>query len=52
MVKCTYCNKEFESFRGVMLVNSVTGKISNFCSRKCRAYASMGRRKGKWAKGK
>jgi len=52
MPKCSYCGKNFEAFRGVMVVDSITGNIRYYCSSKCRKYALMGRRKGKWTRRK
>ena len=48
MPKCTYCGKEYEFPRGLTLVDSV-GKVKYFCSHKCRKYAEMVKKKGKWA---
>lgn len=48
MPKCTYCGKDYEFPRGLTLVDLV-GKIRYFCSSKCRKYALMNRKKGKWA---
>ncbi|MEM3405973.1 MAG: 50S ribosomal protein L24 [Candidatus Pacearchaeota archaeon] len=52
MPKCSYCKKEYEFPRGITLVNSNTGHISYFCSRKCRKYSEMNRKKGKWSSSK
>jgi len=49
MPKCTYCNKNYESPRGITVVNSATGHISYFCSSKCRKNAEMKRKKKKWS---
>jgi large subunit ribosomal protein L24e len=48
MPKCTYCGKDYEFPRGLTLVDLV-GRIRYFCSSKCRKYALMNRKKGKWA---
>ena len=52
MVKCTYCGDEYEAPRGVTVVEGISGRAKNFCSSKCRKYADLGKRKGKWAGGK
>ena len=51
MAKCIFCSKNIESGKGVTLVED-TGKINNFCSRKCRKSKKMGRdsKKLPWAK--
>jgi len=49
MPKCSYCGNEYEVPRGVTIVNSVSGHINYFCSRKCRVYSEMNRKKGKWS---
>jgi len=48
MPKCTYCNKDYEAYRGVMIVDSVTGHIKYYCSAKCRKNSEMHRKKKKW----
>ena len=50
MVKCVFCGREEESFRGVHRINN-DGSISYFCSGKCRKNAlNLGRdkRKVRW----
>lgn len=49
MPKCTYCGRDFEAHQGVTVVNSVSGYISYFCSRKCRIYTEMNRKRRKWS---
>ncbi len=46
MAKCSYCNREFERGSGIMLIRN-TGKILNFCSKKCETYMLELRRKAK-----
>jgi len=41
MPKCSYCLKQYPEHKGIMIVDSVSAKISYFCSRKCRRYAEM-----------
>jgi len=48
MPKCSNCGKDYESFLGLQLVDSVTGNIKYFCSSKCRKNALMKRKKRKW----
>ena len=48
MPKCTYCGQNYEFPRGITLVDSI-GKVKHYCSSKCRKYALMNRKKGKWA---
>jgi len=48
MPKCSYCNKDYDFPRGTTLVNSVSGKISYYCSSKCRKNSLMKRKKKKW----
>jgi len=50
MPKCSYCGKNYESYLGVIVVDSVTSKIKYFCSRKCRKYSEMHRKKKKWTR--
>lgn len=49
MPKCSYCSQDFEFPIGVMVVDSTTGNIKFFCSKKCRKNSEMFRRKKKWA---
>jgi ribosomal protein L24E len=49
MVKCSFCGSEYEFPRGVTQVNSTSGHVNYFCSRKCRVYSKMNRKKGKWS---
>ncbi len=49
MVKCSYCNHEYEWPKGTTVVNSTTGEVSYFCCSKCRKYSEMKRKKKKWA---
>jgi len=51
MAKCTFCSKSIAQGRGVTVIED-SGKINNFCSRKCRKYWKMGRDSNKldWAK--
>jgi ribosomal protein L24E len=48
MPKCSYCGQNYEFPRGLTLVDLV-GRIRYYCSSKCRKYAAMNRKKGKWA---
>lgn len=48
MPKCSFCSKQYSEHKGVMIVDSVKGDISYFCSSKCRKNAKMKRRKKKW----
>jgi ribosomal protein L24E len=50
MPKCSYCNKDYESFLGMQVVDAVTGNIRYYCSSKCRKNSEMKRKKKKWAK--
>ncbi|MFH1307410.1 MAG: 50S ribosomal protein L24e [archaeon] len=44
MVKCTFCKRDYnEQIRGTTVVDSASGKISYFCSSKCRKNSEMGR---------
>ena len=50
MVKCTFCGKEENSFKGVHLIKN-DGSTNYFCSSKCRVNAlKLGRdkRKVRW----
>lgn len=38
MVKCVFCGKEEESFRGVHLIRNI-GVVNYYCSNKCRKNA-------------
>jgi len=49
MPKCSYCGKNYEFPKGITIVNSSSGRVSYFCSRKCRRYQEMKRKKGKWS---
>lgn len=54
MVKCSFCGKQIEEGTGMMYVYK-TGKISNFCSGKCRKNTLKLKRnpvKFKWTKEK
>lgn len=44
MTKCSYCGEESDEFKGINVVDSVSGKLRYFCSGKCRAH---GERKAK-----
>jgi len=48
MPKCSYCGSDYEFPRGLTLVDTI-GKVKYYCSSKCRKYALMNRKKGKWA---
>jgi len=48
MAKCSFCGKEYSENKGVVLVNSVSGKITYLCSSKCRKNFEMKRKKRKW----
>lgn len=51
MVKCTFCGREEEPFRGVHLIRNI-GVVNFFCSSKCRKNAltlERDKRKWKWA---
>lgn len=50
MPKCSYCGKDYEWPKGLTFVDSSKSKIFYFCSKKCRRYFEMKRKKGKWAK--
>jgi len=52
MPKCSYCGKTYSEHKGVIVVNSISGKTKFFCSSKCRKNAEMKRKKRKWAKPK
>jgi large subunit ribosomal protein L24e len=48
MVKCSFCGREEESFRGVHLIRNI-GVVSFYCSSKCRKNdTKLGRDKRKW----
>lgn len=50
MVKCVFCGKEEQAFRGLHLIKN-DGSISYFCSNKCRLNAiklGRDRRKVRW----
>lgn len=50
MVKCTFCGKDEDSFKGVHLIKN-DGSIAYFCSSKCRVNAlrlKRDKRKVKW----
>ena len=50
MVKCVFCGKEEDSFRGLHLMTNI-GEVNYYCSSKCRKNAiKLGRdkRKFKW----
>ncbi|MBI2629553.1 hypothetical protein HYW76_00465 [Candidatus Pacearchaeota archaeon] len=50
MVKCTYCGENFDpQFKGVIIADSITGAVRNYCSSKCRKNANRKRTKKKWA---
>jgi len=48
MQKCSYCEKDYEEYKGVKVVDSVSGDIKNFCSSKCRKNSEMRRKRKKW----
>lgn len=50
MVKCTFCGREENSFRGIHLIKN-TGVVAYYCSKKCRKNSeNLGRdkRKVRW----
>ena len=47
MLKCVYCEKDYDIHRGVTLVMN-SGKINHFCSAKCKKNWGMKRRKVRW----
>lgn len=51
MPKCIYCEKDYDTHKGVTLIK-VDGTIQHLCSSKCRKNMEMKRRKVRWIKGK
>jgi large subunit ribosomal protein L24e len=47
MLKCSYCDKDYDSHKGLIFVLK-DGNIKNFCSSKCRKNMQMKRRKVRW----
>ncbi len=47
MVKCSYCENEYELPRGMTLVMK-DGTVKHFCSSKCRKNFKLGKRKVRW----
>jgi len=44
MAKCTFCGKDLPRGTGMIFVH-ITGKISNFCSKKCEKHSlNLGRK--------
>ncbi|MBI2448703.1 50S ribosomal protein L24 [Candidatus Pacearchaeota archaeon] len=44
---CSFCGIQYEWPRGLTLVSSTDGRITYFCSSKCRRNAALGRDKKK-----
>ncbi len=47
MPKCSYCGKEYEPPKGLILVLK-SGVVKHLCSAKCRKNMEMKRRKVRW----
>jgi len=52
MAKCSYCGKEFESFQGIIVVDSISSKVREFCSGKCRSHSERKSQRRKQVKKK
>ena len=39
MPKCFYCGKNYEFHKGISVVDSISGVLKNYCSKKCRTHA-------------
>jgi len=51
MPRCSYCGKEYSSYKGITLITN-TGHLKHFCSSKCRKNEKLGRasKKRKWSR--
>lgn len=47
MPKCSYCGKEYDSYKGLTLVLN-SGEVKHLCSSKCRKNMQMRKRKVRW----
>ncbi len=52
MPKCSYCGQNYEIPRGITVVDSVSGVIKNFCSKKCRVHSERRAKRRKLKKKK
>lgn len=39
MPKCTYCSTQYPEHEGTTVVDSISGDVKHYCSKKCRIHS-------------